>query len=63
MPRRSRALEGEVEGLLKHASQLDKRFDAVLKAAKRYVRSTALRGQVDGEEEPVAGEEEAEPAD
>ena len=41
-------LEGEVEGLMKHASQLDKRFDATLKAAKRYIRSTALRGQ-DGE--------------
>jgi hypothetical protein len=55
-------LEGQVEGLLKHASQLDKRFDAVLKAAKRYVRSTALRGQIEGEEAP-AGDEEAEPAD
>lgn len=43
-------LQGEVDGLLKHASQLDKRFDAVLKAAKRYVQSTALRGQVEGEE-------------
>jgi hypothetical protein len=42
-------LEGEVDGLMKHASQLDKRFDATLKAAKRYIRSTALRGQVEGE--------------
>lgn len=44
-------LEGEVDGLMKHASQLDKRFDATLKAAKRYIRSTALRGQVEGEGE------------
>ena len=44
-------LEAEIEGLMKHASQLDKRFDATLKASKRYVRSTALRGQVDGDEE------------
>lgn len=49
-------LEGEVEGLMKHASQLDKRFDATLKAAKRYVRSTALRGQ-GGDDEAAPDEE------
>lgn len=46
-------LESEIESLTKHASQLDKRFDASLKAAKRYVRSTALRGQAEGAEQEV----------
>jgi hypothetical protein len=55
------ALEGEVDGLLKHAAQLDKRFEAVLKAAKRYVRSTALRGQV--QDQAPEGEEADEPAE
>ena len=47
-------LRGEVESLDHDAGELAKRFDKCLEAAENYIRSSALRGQLQGQSAEAA---------